>query len=1170
MKAMKFFAALLLLPLVLCGAELVKVVPEDVLFLAHFDHSVKPEKGNSANAECLARLSSNNSGFPFGKGKQEALDLSRMGKLYYLDAKGNFSADSGTLQFWVLPKWNVAKYAHCVLFWVLRDRNKKNYFNWKEPFIQKRPKSTQLTAGANQKTFATGEIESSGVGAWMQLAMTWNKKANKIKFYINGKLVGSGALGKRFSDPEQIVFGGPRTWNAQAFIDEVRILKRVLTDAEIKQDFEAQKSGKPFVLPAKGKAHAAGYKVIKSSDTAVVATGSSSAIDVKDVKFSAAYVPADFTVDGNLDKAVWRNAPVAPEFISRHGTKMRNKSVIKMVYSPNALYISARCFQDMSKLTARWDQDDQAIWNDDDLEVFIDVPGERGGFHQLGFNALGSIADIRNGDSKWNAAKRQIKVKRFKDRWDLEFKIPFSSLGMNRPFPGDVVGLRFYRAVRNGTGGFDGGSVPRVSGGNNRRHRLAALTFAGGSGASVAVNTTLKSFLPGVNNFKVTVKNTGKTTYSGSVKALLQDRQGNLSTVAEKGNVSIAPGKVRSFDFSMTVPDMDTAKLAVIAATPQSEAAAVVIVPAYPMTVGGFGRQVAQVKREQGMLALLLESRHPALENAVTALNNISKVLADYERSYAAAIKNKTVVSKDVAVKTVEHLNGFTAYAAQNPYMLWQSSLWAIGAPDELPPVDFDAGKEPKFNIQLAGNEREAVCFTVSGLFCNGRMDLRVVPKVKRTKAGISTRNFEIFVERFIDHSGDVISGPLVPVTDGMITVTPGAAVRVWVIFNSRGVDPGKYKAEILLKGAYDHSIVTRSIPLNVQVWNFKLPETHEWPLQSFMWGPNYNIYDEIAALELTHAYHITHGWSKSFNYTHGFGRDGNRNKLPKGKLFNEQVTRTANEEFLKAVLRLKMKFVIGWNLPKDPEFYRIMGKRLKDMGFEDGQFVFKALIRDEFVKSHIPQWQKERDEVAKFKGNWHFQAVYLSAPPPTGATMDDIEKARMPEFYKMWTVIRGLLNDGKRGQDVIRRLRAKGCQVWSYSCARYMQTLSVLNYYRLYAWECYLNGLDGMAFWTAMSVKEDPFDHRDGYDDGVMLAWHGGKPIPTKRLQAIREGLEDVAYMAQLQKELARCKAKGLNFPEYEKLLAECNAIRKAATQDKVDSWRNRCGAAIDDLSRK
>ena len=82
MKYAKFFFAALVMPLVLCGAELVKVAPEDVLMLAHFDHSVKLDKGNNENAECLSRLTSNNSGFPFGSGKQEELDLSRMGRIY--------------------------------------------------------------------------------------------------------------------------------------------------------------------------------------------------------------------------------------------------------------------------------------------------------------------------------------------------------------------------------------------------------------------------------------------------------------------------------------------------------------------------------------------------------------------------------------------------------------------------------------------------------------------------------------------------------------------------------------------------------------------------------------------------------------------------------------------------------------------------------------------------------------------------------------------------------------------------------------------------------------------------------------------------------------------------------------------------------------------------------
>ena len=38
------------------------------------------------------------------------------------------------------------------------------------------------------------------------------------------------------------------------------------------------------------------------------------------------------------------------------------------------------------------------------------------------------------------------------------------------------------------------------------------------------------------------------------------------------------------------------------------------------------------------------------------------------------------------------------------------------------------------------------------------------------------------------------------------------------------------------------------------------------------------------------------------------------------------------------------------------------------------------------------------------------------SIPAPTGATMDDIEEAKLPEFYKMFVVIDGVFRDPKRG----------------------------------------------------------------------------------------------------------------------------------------------------------
>ena len=58
----------------------------------------------------------------------------------------------------------------------------------------------------------------------------------------------------------------------------------------------------------------------------------------------------------------------------------------------------------------------------------------------------------------------------------------------------------------------------------------------------------------------------------------------------------------------------------------------------------------------------------------------------------------------------------------------------------------------------------------------------------------------------------------------------------------------------ILLKPAYDVTIAERAIDVEMKVWNFTLPETRDWPLQTFFWGPNYFDNDEAQALKLMHS----------------------------------------------------------------------------------------------------------------------------------------------------------------------------------------------------------------------------------------------------------------------------------------------------------------------------
>jgi len=550
------------------------------------------------------------------------------------------------------------------------------------------------------------------------------------------------------------------------------------------------------------------------------------------------------------------------------------------------------------------------------------------------------------------------------------------------------------------------------------------------------------------------------------------------------------------------------------------------------------------------------------------AETEIAKMRAAYE---AFKKQDGEIATRLAALKTL--LAGFRNTVSKAAYVVWETDKWTYGSVNDLPPES--VSETPLLNFEQAGNEREAICLSFAGLLAAPRLDLRIVPETFRNQSQFVRHDqFEVYEEPYILYDSQVITAPLVKKDGNIITLTPGHPVRVWIVFNSRGVKPGTYPMTIKLKPANDANVAIRNMKAVVKVWNFTLPETHEWPLPAFFWGPDLRLTDEAATLRLMHDYHVTHGWTIGHRYQYGI-RKGDWYDRPRMKFehdFDPELTMKANQAFFDTAKELKMKFVFGWGTPRSPEWFQAMSDRLTGMGFDCKDFIFKSLIADEFQKAHIPKETAARAKVTAWPGSekWWYQAVYLSTPPPSGATMDDIEAAKLPEFYKMWTVIHGLLTDKTRGPDVFRRLKAKGCDVWSYKCNTCMQRQSVLGYYRLWLWDCYLRGLDGAAMWDSGEASgSDGFDSRDGYDDGILWEGNGRKMITTKRFEAFREGLEDVAYMDALKKAQAKLKAAGKEEDEeVSLLLGQCRSVQKANSQSMLDAWRLAAGRALDRLA--
>lgn len=147
-------------------------------------------------------------------------------------------------------------------------------------------------------------------------------------------------------------------------------------------------------------------------------------------------------IDGELDDPVWKDAPVATDFIQNfpnYGSPSLAKTTVKILYDNDAIYIGAHLYDDPAlirkQLTARDEEQQSDV---DYFSVFFDTYDDKqNGFQflvtstnvqtdaRLGPNLGGDFSNY--GDKTWDAVwNSQIKMQ--SDGWTVEMKIPYISL----------------------------------------------------------------------------------------------------------------------------------------------------------------------------------------------------------------------------------------------------------------------------------------------------------------------------------------------------------------------------------------------------------------------------------------------------------------------------------------------------------------------------------------------------------------------------------------------------------------------------------------------------------------------------------------------------------------------------------------------------------------------
>lgn len=187
------------------------------------------------------------------------------------------------------------------------------------------------------------------------------------------------------------------------------------------------------------------------------------------------------TIDGDPDEAAWQAAlPYSALTISASDRLASNQTVFRMLHDGEALYIGVRCWEEnMQGLRTEVTGRDGPVWEDDDLEVFLDVAHDHENFYQLATNARGARFDGKTGASTWDG-DWDVAGSIGPDSWSVELRVPFATLGVEPPTVGTLWGMNLCRE-RLATGSRELHNWANVEGNFHRPWLFGHLYFAGSS-----------------------------------------------------------------------------------------------------------------------------------------------------------------------------------------------------------------------------------------------------------------------------------------------------------------------------------------------------------------------------------------------------------------------------------------------------------------------------------------------------------------------------------------------------------------------------------------------------------------------------------------------------------------------------------------------------------------
>lgn len=455
------------------------------------------------------------------------------------------------------------------------------------------------------------------------------------------------------------------------------------------------------------------------------------------------------------------------------------------------------------------------------------------------------------------------------------------------------------------------------------------------------------------------------------------------------------------------------------------------------------------------------------------------------------------------------------------------------------------------------------------------------------------------------------------------VNISRGQKVHIWVtIYTPQNITAGKYKGKIRI---IPENTAPAEVEIGLTVWNFTLPE--ETHLKNSFW---------LHAIWLEKYYGIKKELTPEFYER--FGKFAGKYRLSPGLgdgvgdfltiyleadgVFTFDFTRL--EPFIRTAAENGNSFNIGLDCNFHARFTDFTAIERKTGN--KVQIRYKPLSEEHkkvsinFLRT-ICRWVKEKgwfdkayiealDEPVKsqFDTFNSFYALIKEAVPDLPRSV--ASGSRMgPEIADSVDTWCPLTWDYDKKMDFIASERKKGKKVWWYVCAGPLA--EYCNFFidmpgikhRLLFWQTWKYKSDGLLYWglnwwANNCPREFPVEEEEVWPNSVWNAatfvWNGfahngdgyfiypgigGRPIPSIRLEIVRDGLEDYEYFCILKEIVEKAKTKNISdkrlVADAESMLVIDDDVVKSTTaytleSNRLQNERIRMGEIIEKLIRE